>query len=121
MVKPQLPAGMRDFGPEEVYKRNYIFNTIRTCFEQFGFQPIETPAFETSATLTEKYGEEGDQLLYRILKSGDYLNKVPEDALQQQDYKALLPYISDKGLRYDLTVPMARYPPYEYQSANLSV
>ena len=109
MVKPQLPAGMRDFGPEEVYKRNYIFNTIRACFEQFGFQPIETPAFETSATLTEKYGEEGDQLLYRILKSGDYLNKVPEEVLQQQDYKALLPYISDKGLRYDLTVPMARY------------
>ncbi len=109
MVKPQLPAGFRDFGPAAVYKRNYIFRSIREVFEQFGYQPLETPAFETSATLTEKYGEEGDQLLYRVLKSGDYLGKVPEEVLNQKDSKALLPYISDKGLRYDLTVPMARY------------
>ncbi len=109
MVKPQLPAGLRDFGPDEVYKRNYIFDQIREVFELFGFHPLETPAFETSATLTEKYGEEGDQLLYRLLKSGDFLNKVPEEVLHSGDYKQILPYISDKGLRYDLTVPLARY------------
>jgi histidyl-tRNA synthetase len=109
MAKPQLPAGFRDFGPEAVYKRNYIFQRIREVFEQYGYQPLETPAFETTGTLTEKYGEEGDQLLYRVLNSGDYLSKVPEAVLNQKDSKALLPYISDKGLRYDLTVPMARY------------
>ncbi len=109
MVKPQLPAGLRDFGPDEVYKRNYIFDRIRKIFEHFGYYPLETPAFETSATLTEKYGEEGDQLLYRILKSGNYLEKVPGEVWQSGDYKQLLPYISDKGLRYDLTVPLARY------------
>ena len=109
MAKPQLPAGFRDFGPEAVYKRNYIFKRIREVFEQYGYQPLETPAFETTSTLTEKYGEEGDQLLYRVLNSGDYLSKVPEEVLNQKDSKVLLPYISDKGLRYDLTVPMARY------------
>ncbi len=109
MAKPHLPAGFRDFGPEAVYKRNYIFQRIREVFEQYGYQPLETPAFETTGTLTEKYGEEGDQLLYRVLNSGDYLSKVPREVLNQKDFKALLPYISDKGLRYDLTVPMARY------------
>jgi len=107
--KPSIPKGTRDFSPAEVAKRNYIFSTIKTNFEKFGFQPIETPSFENSETLMGKYGEEGDRLIYKILNSGDYLDKVPEEELQTINYKQLTGKISEKALRYDLTVPFARY------------
>ena len=93
----------------EVAKRNYIFSTIKTNFEKFGFQPIETPSFENSETLMGKYGEEGDRLIFKILNSGDYLDKVPMEELQTINYKQLTSKISEKALRYDLTVPFARY------------
>ena len=80
--KPSIPKGTRDFSPAEVAKRNYIFSTIKTNFEKFGFQPIETPSFENSETLMGKYGEEGDRLIFKILNSGDYLDKVPMEELQ---------------------------------------
>lgn len=105
--KPGIPKGTRDFNPEEVAKRNYIFNTIRAQFERFGFQPIETPSFENSETLMGKYGEEGDRLIFKILNSGDFLEKV--SGLETINYKQLTPQISEKALRYDLTVPFARY------------
>ncbi len=107
--KPSIPSGFRDFGPEVMIKRKFIMRTIEDCFIQFGFQPIETPAIENLKTLTGKYGDEGDQLLYKILNNGDFLDKVPADVYDKKDSKALLPQIVDKGLRYDLTVPMARY------------
>ena len=109
MIKPSLPKGMRDFSPEEVYKRKVIFSTIRKVFRIYGFLPIETPAMEHLETLTEKYGEEGDKLLFRVLRSGDYLSKTPEEELEHPDSRTLTRHISDKGLRYDLTVPLARY------------
>lgn len=107
--KPSIPKGTRDFNPEQVAKRNYIFNTIRNAFETFGFQPIETPSFENSETLMGKYGDEGDRLIFKILNSGDYLSKANEDAYTQKDSIKLTPSISEKALRYDLTVPFARY------------
>ena len=107
--KPSIPKGTRDFSPAEVAKRNYIFSTIKTNFEKFGFQPIETPSFENSETLMGKYGEEGDRLIFKILNSGDYLDKVSMDELQTINYKQLTSKISEKALRYDLTVPFARY------------
>ena len=114
--KPSIPKGTRDFSPKEVAKRNYIMNTIRTNFQRFGFQPIETPSFENSSTLMGKYGEEGDRLIFKILNSGDYLSKVKNDAFLptgqagvKADSAALTPQISEKALRYDLTVPFARY------------
>ena len=107
--KPSIPKGTRDFNPQEVAKRNYIFNTIRSKFEIFGFQPIETPSFENSETLMGKYGEEGDRLIFKILNSGDYLNKVSEDLYTSKDSNKMTPSISEKALRYDLTVPFARY------------
>jgi histidyl-tRNA synthetase len=107
--KPSIPKGTRDFNPQEVAKRNYIFDTIRSQFERFGFQPIETPSFENSDTLMGKYGEEGDRLIFKILNSGDYLKKVNEDAYQSKDTVKITPSISEKALRYDLTVPFARY------------
>jgi histidyl-tRNA synthetase len=107
--KPSVPSGFRDFGPEVMMKRKFIMRTIEDCFIQFGFQPIETPAIENLKTLTGKYGDEGDQLLYKILNNGDFLDKVPSDVYDKKDSKTLLPQIVDKGLRYDLTVPMARY------------
>lgn len=114
--KPSIPKGTRDFSPKEVAKRNYIMNTIRTNFQRFGFQPIETPSFENSSTLMGKYGEEGDRLIFKILNSGDYLSKVKDDAFLptgqaggKADSAALTPQISEKALRYDLTVPFARY------------
>jgi histidyl-tRNA synthetase len=107
--KPSIPKGTRDFNPEEVAKRNYIFNTIRAQFERFGFQPIETPSFENSETLMGKYGEEGDRLIFKILNSGDYLDKVSSKELETINYKQLTSQISEKALRYDLTVPFARY------------
>lgn len=107
--KPSIPKGTRDFSPSEVAKRNYIFSTIRQVFETYGFQPIETPSFENSETLMGKYGEEGDRLIFKILNSGDYLNKVDEALLQAKDSLKITSKISEKALRYDLTVPFARY------------
>ncbi|MDK2770794.1 MAG: histidine--tRNA ligase [Flavobacterium sp.] len=107
--KPGIPKGTRDFSPIEVAKRNYIFSIIKENFEKFGFQPIETPTFENSETLMGKYGEEGDRLIFKILNSGDYLDKVSMDELQTINYKQLTSKISEKALRYDLTVPFARY------------
>jgi len=107
--KPSLPKGTRDFTPEQVVKRNYIFDTIKTQFKKFGFQPIETPSFENSDTLMGKYGEEGDRLIFKILNSGDYLKKVDENLLADKDSQKVTSRISEKALRYDLTVPFARY------------
>ena len=107
--KPSIPKGTRDFGPVEMAKRNYIFNTIRSVYELYGFQQIETPAQETLQTLMGKYGEEGDKLLFKILNSGDYLAKVSDEELMQRNALRLASKICEKGLRYDLTVPFARY------------
>lgn len=107
--KPSIPKGTRDFSPAEVAKRNYIFSTIKTNFEKFGFQPIETPSFENSETLMGKYGEEGDRLIFKILNSGDYLAKADATLLENKDSLKLTSHISEKALRYDLTVPFARY------------
>lgn len=107
--KPSIPKGTRDFNPEQVAKRNYIFNTIRGIFENFGFQPIETPSFENSETLMGKYGDEGDRLIFKILNSGDYLAKANSEAYSLKDSNKLTSSISEKALRYDLTVPFARY------------
>ena len=107
--KPSIPKGTRDFSPVEVSKRNYIISIMRNHFEKYGFQPIETPSFENSDTLMGKYGEEGDRLIFKILNSGDYLDKVPTEELQTINYKQLTGKISEKALRYDLTVPFARY------------
>ena len=107
--KPSIPKGTRDFSPSEVAKRQYIINCIKTNFERFGYQPIETPSFENSETLMGKYGEEGDRLIFKILNSGDYLDKVSPDELQNLNSKSLTSKISEKALRYDLTVPFARY------------
>ena len=107
--KPSIPKGTRDFSPIEMAKRNYIFNTIKEVFLLYGFQQIETPAMENLSTLMGKYGEEGDKLLFKMLNSGDYLKNAPVEMLEQHDYIHLIPKISEKGLRYDLTVPFARY------------
>lgn len=108
-TKPTIPKGTRDFGPSEMSRRNYIFDTIRKAFRLFGYTPIETPAMENLSTLMGKYGEEGDKLLFRILNSGDYLKDAPQDLLENKDSLALSSKISEKGLRYDLTVPFARF------------
>ncbi len=108
-MKPSLPEGVRDFGPEQVARRNYIFDTIRRVFLRFGYRPIETPAFEKLSTLTGKYGEEGDKLLFKILNNGDYLAKADPLALADRHSARLIPSICDRGLRYDLTVPFARF------------
>jgi histidyl-tRNA synthetase len=108
-MKPSIPKGTRDFGPAEMGRRNYIFDTIRTVFKLYGYQPIETPSMETLATLLGKYGEEGDKLLFRVLNSGDYMKDVPEDLVREKASNSVSPYISEKGLRYDLTVPFARF------------
>ena len=108
-MKPSIPKGTRDFGPVEMAKRNYIFNTIRSVYELYGFQQIETPAQETLQTLMGKYGEEGDKLLFKILNSGDYLSKVPDEQLIGRNVLQIASRICEKGLRYDLTVPFARY------------
>ena len=107
--KPSIPKGTRDFSPTEVAKRQYIINIIKTNFEKFGFAPIETPSFENSETLMGKYGEEGDRLIFKILNSGDYLDKANSEHLLNKNSTKLTPSISDKALRYDLTVPFARY------------
>ena len=107
--KPSIPKGTRDFSPLEVAKRHYIIQIIKTNFEKFGFQPIETPSFENSETLMGKYGEEGDRLIFKILNSGDYLAKAPAALLENKESTKLTASISEKALRYDLTVPFARY------------
>lgn len=109
MEKPTLPKGTRDFGPAVMARRTYILDTIRKVFHKYGFQQLETPAMENLSTLTGKYGEEGDQLLFKILNSGDYLKKASTESLTAMDSKALAAEISEKGLKYDLTVPFARY------------
>ncbi len=108
-MKPSIPKGTRDFSPIEIAKRNYIFTTIKQIFETFGFQPIETPSFENSSTLMGKYGEEGDRLIFKILNSGDYLKKVDNDLWKEKNSTKIISKISEKALRYDLTVPFARY------------
>lgn len=109
MDKPSLPSGTRDFGPEVMMRRKYITGIIEATFKRFGFLPLETPAVENLKTLQGKYGDEGDQLLFKILNNGDFLAKADEKLLQQRDSKAITPQISDRGLRYDLTVPLARF------------
>ncbi len=109
MEKPSLPKGTRDFGPTVMARRQYILEVIQKVFKQYGFQQLETPAMENLSTLTGKYGEEGDQLLFKILNSGDFLKGVDDQHLKQRDAKALASEISEKGLKYDLTVPFARY------------
>lgn len=109
MNKPSIPKGTRDFSPVEMAKRNYIFNTIREVYALYGFQQIETPAMETLQTLMGKYGEEGDKLLFKVLNSGDYINKVTDEELCERNSLHLASKLCEKGLRYDLTVPFARY------------
>ena len=108
-MKPSIPKGTRDFSPTEVRRRNYIFSIMREVFVRFGYQPIETPAMENLQTLTGKYGEEGDKLLFKVLNNGDFLAKADDEALANKDSVSLIPSISKRGLRYDLTVPFARY------------
>ena len=107
--KPSIPKGTRDFSPEEMAKRNYIFNTIRSVYHLYGFQQIETPAMETLSTLMGKYGEEGDKLLFKILNSGNFLSGVDTAELEDGNTNRLAARLCEKGLRYDLTVPFARY------------
>lgn len=107
--KPSIPKGTRDFGPEEMAKRNYIFDTIKQVYALYGFEQIETPAMETLHTLMGKYGEEGDQLLFKVLNSGDYLKKITNEELTERNTLKLQTRLCEKGLRYDLTVPFARY------------
>jgi len=109
MEKPTLPKGTRDFGPSTMAKRQFILDHIRQVFQKFGFQPLETPAMENLSTLTGKYGEEGDQLLFKILNSGDFLKDADPAALGAKDSRKVVADVSEKGLRYDLTVPFARY------------
>lgn len=109
VMKPSIPKGTRDFSPAEMAKRNYIFDTIRTVFRNYGFHQIETPAMENLSTLMGKYGEEGDKLLFKVLNSGDWAGKLDENELLERNSIRLTNRISEKGLRYDLTVPFARY------------
>ena len=107
--KPSIPKGTRDFSPLEMARRNYIFDTIKSVFSLYGFQQIETPAMENLSTLMGKYGEEGDKLLFKILNSGDWKSAISHEALDQATIGALTSKVSEKGLRYDLTVPFARF------------
>jgi len=108
-MKPSIPKGTRDFLPHEVLRRDYMFGVIREVFGIFGYQPIETSAMENLATLSGKYGDEGERLLFKILNNGDFLSKADEQALNQRDSNALVTSIARRGLRYDLTVPFARF------------
>ena len=107
--KPSIPKGTRDFSPVEMSRRNYIFDTIKEVFKLYGYQPIETPAMENLSSLMGKYGEEGDKLLFKILNSGDFMSKVSPGLMENPDSIKITNEISEKGLRYDLTVPFARY------------
>ncbi len=109
IVKPSLAKGTRDFSPSEMIKRNYIFDTLKTVFRKYGYNEIQTPSFENLNTLTGKYGDEGDKLIFKILNSGDYLAKAPDSLFQVKNSNKLISHISEKALRYDLTVPFARY------------
>ncbi|MCQ2287418.1 MAG: ATP phosphoribosyltransferase regulatory subunit, partial [Bacteroidales bacterium] len=109
VCKPSIPKGTRDFSPIEMARRNYIFDTIKSVFRLYGFSQIETPAMENLSTLMGKYGEEGDKLLFKIVNSGDFLADVNKADLESGNSVKVLKQISDKGLRYDLTVPFARY------------
>ena len=109
MNKPSIPKGTRDFSPVEMAKRNYIFDTIKEVYALYGFQQIETPAMESLQTLMGKYGEEGDKLLFRVLNSGDYMSKLSDEELLERNSLRLSSKSCEKGLRYDLTVPFARY------------
>jgi histidyl-tRNA synthetase len=109
MSKPSIPKGTRDFSPAEMVRRNYIFDTIKKSFIKYGFLPIETPSMENLKTLTGKYGDEGDKLIFKVLNSGDYLKKADKEAIKEDDSSKLISSISEKALRYDLTVPFARY------------
>jgi histidyl-tRNA synthetase len=106
--KPSIPKGTRDFGPAQMAKRNYILNNIKQIFQKYGFAPLETPTMENLSVLTGKYGDEGDQLLFKVLNSGDFLSKSTAEDVEKGS-KHLTRKISEKGLRYDLTVPFARY------------
>lgn len=108
-MKPSIPKGTRDYSPQEVYRQNFIFSTIKEVFEKYGYQPIETPVMENLNTLLGKYGDEGDKLLFKVLNNGDFLAKADSDALDKRDSNAVISSISKRGLRYDLTVPFARY------------
>ena len=108
-MKPSIPKGTRDFTPEQVSKRNYIFDTIKKVFIKYGYQPIETPVMENLSTLTGKYGEEGDKLLFKVLNNGDFLKKADKQAIADGNSPKLIPSISKRGMRYDLTVPFARF------------
>src|ERR1700743_2495626 len=108
-IKPSVPKGTRDFSPAEMAKRNFIFDTIKCVFRKYGYQQIETPTMENLSTLTGKYGDEGDKLIFKVLNSGDYLAKADEASLTARNSNALTSSISEKALRYDLTVPFARY------------
>ena len=108
-MKPSIPKGTRDFSSQEVAKRNYLKAVLQTAFESAGFQPIETPSFEKSATLLGKYGEEGDRLIFKILSNGEKLKKADLKALEENRLAAFSNSLSEKALRYDLTVPFARY------------
>lgn len=108
-MKPTLAKGTRDFSPQELGKRHYIFDTIRTVFKKYGYEEIQTPTFENLQTLTGKYGDEGDRLIFKIINSGDFLAKAPDDLLAAKNSSALIPHVADKALRYDLTVPFARF------------
>ena len=107
--KPSIPKGTRDFGPVEMARRNYIFDTIRSVYRLYGFRQIETPAMENLSTLMGKYGEEGDKLLFKILNSGDFTRSVSTQLYEEASAPALAAKFCEKGLRYDLTVPFARY------------
>ena len=107
--KPAIPKGTRDFGVSEMIRRNYIFSIIRSVFQLYGYKPIETPSVENLATLMGKYGEEGDRLIFKILNSGDFLSEIPQDKINQLSSNEAIKFISEKALRYDLTVPFARY------------
>src|SRR5438132_14227120 len=112
-MKPGIPQGTRDFSAETVRRRNYIFSTIRQVFELYGFEPLETPAFENIETLTGKYGDEGDKLIFKILNSGNYLSDFRDDRhlleIKNSSEKTFTKTIAEKALRYDLTVPFARF------------
>jgi histidyl-tRNA synthetase len=109
IIKPSIPKGTRDFSASEMVKRNHIFNTISSVFKKYGYQEIQTPTMENLTTLTGKYGDEGDKLIFKVLNSGDYLSNISNDKLESRNSQALISEISEKALRYDLTVPFARY------------
>lgn len=109
MSQPSIPKGTRDFGPETMMKRNFIFHSIRSVFELYGYQPLETPSMENLETLTGKYGDEGDQLIFKILNNGDFLKDIDENLIQKKDTRKLAFQLCDRALRYDLTVPFARF------------